>query len=142
MASDGILVYLPYLPGPITARRSKAPEARNVEVRREIGGGEPEASGGGKRRKRLGAMRGRWNAGSAAPANWRGRPLISRMAVVELIAATSTVQGLALRAELDETLYQTGRKVSDEEMAALSLERCDFHGEWNYLLSPRPHPEP
>ena len=75
-------------------------------------------------------------------ANWRGRPLISRMAIVELIAATRTAKGLALRAELDETIYQTGRKVSEEEMDALALERCDFHGEWNYLLSPRPHPEP
>jgi hypothetical protein len=75
-------------------------------------------------------------------ANWRGRPLISRLAVVELIAATSTAQGLALRAELDETIYQTGRKVSEEEMDALALERCDFHGEWNYLLSPRPSPAP
>jgi len=73
-------------------------------------------------------------------ANWRGRPLISRMAVVELIAATSTAQGLALRAELDETIYETGRKVSEKEMDALALERCDFHGEWNYLLSPRPVP--
>jgi hypothetical protein len=75
-------------------------------------------------------------------ANWRGRPLISRMAVVELIAATTTARGLALRAELDETIYQTGRKVSEEEMDALALERCDFHGEWNYLLSPRPRPVP
>lgn len=75
-------------------------------------------------------------------ANWRGRPLISRMAIVELIAATRTAKGLALRAELDETIYQTGRKVSEEEMDALALERCDFHGEWNYLLSPRPRPEP
>ena len=71
-------------------------------------------------------------------ANWRGRPLISRMAVVELIAATRTAQGLALRAELDDNIYETGRKVSEEEMHALALERCDFHGEWNYLLSPRP----
>ena len=70
-------------------------------------------------------------------ANWRGRPLLSRMAVVELIAATSTVEGLALHAELDETTYETGRSVPDEEMRALAIERCDFHGEWNYLFSPR-----
>ena len=70
-------------------------------------------------------------------ANWHGQPLLSRMAVVELIAATSTAQGLALHADLDETTYETGRSVSDEEMRALAMERCDFHGEWNYRLSPR-----
>ena len=69
--------------------------------------------------------------------NWRGRPLISRLAVVELIAATRTAQGLALYAELDETPYETGKTVSDEEMESLAIERCDFHGEWNYSLSPR-----
>jgi len=71
-------------------------------------------------------------------ANWRGRPLVCRMAVVELIAATSTAQGLALHAELDETTYETGRVVSDDDMRSLAIERCDFHGEWNYLLAPRP----
>jgi transposase len=69
--------------------------------------------------------------------NWRGRPLLSRVAVVELIAGTSTEQGLTIRAELDEDTYETGRKVSDEEMQSLAIKRCDFHGEWNYCLSPR-----
>ena len=69
--------------------------------------------------------------------NWRGRPLISRLAVVELIAATRTAQGLALYAELDETSYETGKAVSDEQMRSLAIERCEFHGEWNYRLSPR-----
>ena len=69
--------------------------------------------------------------------NWRGRPLISRMAVVELIAATPTAQGLAIHAELDETMYETAKAVSDEEMSSLAMERCDFHGEWNYSVSPR-----
>lgn len=69
--------------------------------------------------------------------NWRGRPLISRLAVVELIAATRTAQGLEIHAELDETHYETGKGVSDEEMASLAIERCEFHGEWNYSVSPR-----
>jgi len=69
--------------------------------------------------------------------NWRGRPLISRLAVVELIAATRTAQGLELHAELDETDYETGKAVSEKQMRSLALERCDFHGEWNYSLSPR-----
>jgi len=68
--------------------------------------------------------------------NWRGRPLISRTAVVELIAATRTAKGLVLHAELDETVYETGKCVTDDQMHSLALERCDFHGEWNYSLSP------
>jgi len=69
--------------------------------------------------------------------NWRGRPLESRMAVVELIAATRTARGLTVRAELDENLYETGRKVSDEELEALAIERYAFHGEWNYRIAPK-----
>lgn len=69
--------------------------------------------------------------------NWRAHPLVNRMAVVELIAATRTAKGLVLHAELDEAVYETGKTVTDEQMQALLLERCDFHGEWNYRLSPR-----
>jgi transposase len=72
--------------------------------------------------------------------NWRGRPLISRMVVVELIASTRTARGLAVHAELDEATYETGKQVTDEEMSSLAIERCDFHGEWNYSLSPRSVP--
>jgi hypothetical protein len=71
--------------------------------------------------------------------NWRGRPLVSRMAVVELIAATRTARGLALHAELDVAIYETGKTVSDEQMRLPAIKRCDFHGEWNYSLSPRNH---
>ena len=69
--------------------------------------------------------------------NWRGRPLLSREAVVELIGSTTTRQGLTIRAELDDNEYPTGIKVSDEEMAALNIERDEFHGDWNYTISPR-----
>ncbi len=68
--------------------------------------------------------------------NWRGRPLMSRMAVVELIAATRTARGLQIQADLDEKTYETGRKVTNEELAAVALQRCDFHGEWNYMIAP------
>lgn len=69
--------------------------------------------------------------------NWRGRPLLSRQAVVELIANTTTRAGLLVRAALDTTPYETGIKVSDEEMAKLRLTRAKFHGEWNYSITPR-----
>lgn len=70
-------------------------------------------------------------------ANWRGRPLISREVVVNLIGATTTAAGLRIKAALDENMYQPGIKVSDEELAKLDIERDEFHGEWNYRLNPR-----
>ena len=69
--------------------------------------------------------------------NWRGKPLVSRQAIVNLIASTTTTTGLIVRAALDTTPYETGIKVTDEEMAKLRLTRADFHGEWNYTIAPR-----
>jgi hypothetical protein len=69
--------------------------------------------------------------------NWRGRPLVSHQAVVNLIAATTTKAGLVVKAALDNRTYETGVKVADEELARLRLTPHSFHGEWNYTLSPR-----
>ena len=69
--------------------------------------------------------------------NWRGRPLVSREVVVNLIGHTTTETGLAIQSELDEGSYPTGRKVSDEQMEGLSIRREKFHGEWNYTILPR-----
>jgi hypothetical protein len=69
--------------------------------------------------------------------NWRGRPLVSHQAVVNLIASTTTKTGLIVQAALDTHKYETGIKVSDEEMAKLRLTPADFHGEWNYSIAPR-----
>jgi hypothetical protein len=69
--------------------------------------------------------------------NWRGRPLLSRATVVNVIATTTTQHGLTVRAMLDEHSYETGKKVADEELAALRLKPKPFHGEWNYCLLPR-----
>ena len=70
--------------------------------------------------------------------NWRGRPLTSHEAVVNLISHTTTRRGLSIRSELDRNEYPTGRPVTDEQIASLSLQRDRFHGEWNYTLLPRP----
>jgi hypothetical protein len=74
------------------------------------------------------------------PQNWRGRPLTSRTAIVELIAATTTKTGLTVRCELDENTYAKGVKVSDAEMAALNISGDAFHPEWNYTIAPRSMP--
>jgi hypothetical protein len=68
---------------------------------------------------------------------WRGKPLTSRLAVVELIAATTTTAGLLVRCELDTRSYPKGIKTSDAEMAALNIKGDTFHPEWNYTISPR-----
>jgi hypothetical protein len=69
--------------------------------------------------------------------NWRGKPLTSRLTVVELIAATTTKTGLQVRCELDTNVYAKGVKVSDAEMAVLNIKGDVFHPEWNYTISPR-----
>lgn len=69
--------------------------------------------------------------------NWRGQPLVSREAIVNLIASTTTKKGLVVKAALDTNVYETGIKVSDGEMACLRLRPCKFHGEWNYSIAPR-----
>jgi hypothetical protein len=70
-------------------------------------------------------------------ANWRGRPLLSRQVVVNLIGSTKTRNGLNIKAAIDENAYAKGITVSDDELAALAIERDTFHGEWNYRLLPR-----
>jgi Rhodopirellula transposase DDE domain len=70
--------------------------------------------------------------------NWRGKPLVSHQVIVNLIAATTTKTGLQVRAEIDPGKYPKGVKVSDKEIAAIQLERDEFHGEWNYTIIPHP----
>jgi hypothetical protein len=69
--------------------------------------------------------------------NWRGRPLTDRLAVVELIGATTTKTGLKVECALDTRSYEKGVKVSDVEMAGLDITGDPFHPEWNYTIKPR-----
>jgi transposase len=69
--------------------------------------------------------------------NWRAKPLVSYAVILKLIAATTTEAGLTVQCQLDTNTYPTGRKVSKEEMAALSFQPDPFHGEWNYTILPR-----
>ena len=70
--------------------------------------------------------------------NWRGKPLVSYQAIVQLIAATTTRTGLNVKSEIDTAPYPAGVKVSDSEMAAINLTPHQFHGEWNYTVAPKP----
>jgi transposase len=68
--------------------------------------------------------------------NWKGRPLLSHQVMVNLIANTTTSTGLKIRSELDNGVYDVGIEVSKEEMDNINLSRNDFHGDWNYIISP------
>ena len=74
------------------------------------------------------------------PQNWRGKPLVSHQVIVQLIGATTTETGLKVTCEIDGGLYPKGIKVSNEEMETLNITRADFHGEWNYTISPQRPP--
>jgi DDE family transposase len=69
--------------------------------------------------------------------NWRGQPLLSHQVIVNLISSTSTDKGLIVKAAVDETKYETGIKVTDEQMGNLALRPAKYHGDWNYTLKPR-----
>lgn len=68
--------------------------------------------------------------------NWRGRPLISHEVILNLIANTTTAQGLKIKAQLDAGIYPTGLKVSNQLLATVNLQPASFHGEWNYAIRP------
>jgi hypothetical protein len=72
--------------------------------------------------------------------NWRGRPLRSYRTIVELIAATTTKTGLRIRADRDLEYYETGIKISNTDLAAVPLTTHDWHGEWNYTITPTAQP--
>jgi hypothetical protein len=68
--------------------------------------------------------------------NWRGKPLRTYRTVVELIAATTTLTGLTVQADLDQGSYPIGVKIADAELAAVPLQRHTWHGDWNYSILP------
>ena len=68
--------------------------------------------------------------------NWRGRPLVSIETIINLIGSTKTKAGLQIKTAVDTTPYAKGIKITDKEMVALDIRKNDFHGEWNYTISP------
>src|SRR5208282_2420055 len=72
--------------------------------------------------------------------NWRAKPLVSYWVIVELISAATTKTGLSVRCQLATGQYPSGVVVSDADMAAINIERAEFHGDWNYTISPNTYP--
>jgi hypothetical protein len=75
--------------------------------------------------------------------NWAGQPLTSHEVAVNLIAATTTRTGLSVHAERDTHTYPRGIKIPDREMKALIAQHLtphQWHGEWNYTITPADTP--
>jgi hypothetical protein len=68
--------------------------------------------------------------------NWRGKPLESLEVIVNLIAGTTTNMGLKVYAQLDDRVYEKGVEVTDDQLAAVNIARHQFHGDWNYTITP------
>jgi hypothetical protein len=69
---------------------------------------------------------------------WKGQPLWNLETVINLIGATRTRSGLRVKAVLDTARYETGVKISDEQIDKQRIRRSQFHPEWNYTILPRP----
>jgi hypothetical protein len=68
--------------------------------------------------------------------NWRGVPLVSREALVQLIGNTTTTKGLKIEAQIDYRFYEKGREICKQDLASIGLTPDLFHGEWNYRIEP------
>jgi hypothetical protein len=69
--------------------------------------------------------------------NWRGRALTDMRTIVELIAATTTDTGLTVQAAHDPGWYERGIKITNAQIDQIPLHPHDWHGEWNYTITPR-----
>ena len=56
--------------------------------------------------------------------------------IVNLIANTTTKNGLKVQARKDENTYVKGIEISDKELAKINIEKSHFRGEWNYVIFP------
>ena len=66
--------------------------------------------------------------------NGRGHPRRTLETVERGIRYARTATGLLVTAEFDEGEYPLGRVTADAGMAAWSLRRNEFHGNWRYEL--------
>jgi Rhodopirellula transposase DDE domain len=61
--------------------------------------------------------------------------------VVNLIGSTRTQKDLRVKAKLDKKHYETGKKISDEEMDQLNIKYDKLNPQWNYTIYPRTQKE-
>ncbi len=61
--------------------------------------------------------------------------------MLELLNNTTHKAGLTVTAMKDINTYKTGKKISDEEMATINIERDTFHGDWKYTINLKLNPK-
>jgi hypothetical protein len=66
--------------------------------------------------------------------NWRGKPLLSVETAINLIGSTTTTTGLNVICQRDDTVYELGKTVSDDDFDSINMDRIAPFGNWNYLL--------
>jgi hypothetical protein len=69
--------------------------------------------------------------------NWAGQPLRTFGTMLACIRGTTTQTGLEVSAFLVEKVYAKGRKIAQEVMDSLNLERHTTCPNWNYTIRPR-----
>jgi hypothetical protein len=72
--------------------------------------------------------------------HWAGQPLDSYDTIVRLIRGTQTQTGLKVKSRLVTKHFETGKKISAEQMSQLALVKHNVLPEWNYTLYPRENP--
>ncbi len=65
---------------------------------------------------------------------WRGEPLVSYETIINFISSTTTKTGLKVKAKLDTHEYETGKKITDEQMQTVRVRHHDIHPQWNYTI--------
>ena len=66
--------------------------------------------------------------------NWQGKPLADVQCVINLINSTTTSSGLWVQCIPDWNEYETGLKVSDEELNQIDIEYTGPHKGWSYII--------
>ncbi|OLS20190.1 MAG: hypothetical protein HeimC2_38140 [Candidatus Heimdallarchaeota archaeon LC_2] len=69
--------------------------------------------------------------------NWAGRPLIDHETALNYIKTTTTMTGLKVDGIITEKEYQTGLKVSVEQLSTLNITFDTSIPAWNYQIKPR-----
>ncbi len=74
--------------------------------------------------------------------NLSGRPLDSMETFMNFIAITSNQSGLHVTAVRMTKQYQTGVKITDEQMAGINVTHSEVNPQWNYDIHPRHEQSP
>ena len=69
--------------------------------------------------------------------NWKGQPLLSMEAIINLIGNTTSKTGLKVYAMEDPNTYETKRKITNEDMGGMNISYNEVLGKWNYKITPR-----